>query len=302
MLRRVMFRILFVLIALVVGAVSLWWIFPPDPVSVLRGHHSPLAAVERRPLATLGPRVERWRLVTSDGDTVSGLWRRAGAGVAAPWTVVLLGGLVTGDRAALLLPADLPVNVLAMDWPWKGPRKMPALEIVRRLPEIRTAVLRSPSVLALGVDAVARQPEVDRSRVLALGASLGVPPTVAALRLTAAPRALVLIDGGGDLEGMCRAGLERERVPRWLAVPIAALAARLVHPLEPSLHGEVGTRRRVLLLNSRHDQRIPAASIERLHRTFPQAETRWSAETHLNPRDLGRIAGTAHEVTRWLEE
>jgi hypothetical protein len=287
-------------VAAVTLAVALWWARPPDPVRVLRDHWSPLARVERVPAPGLGAGVERWRLISATGDTATGLWRTAARGTARPWTVVMLGGLDTGERAALLLPPGLPVHALAMDWPWSGPRKLPPLAFLLRLGAIRDAVLRSPAVLALGVEAVARARGTDSTRVVLLGASLGVPPAVAALRLTRTPSALVLIDGAADLETLLRIGLRREGYPRWLSGPAAVLAYRLIRPLEPSLHAEVAGGRRVLLVNARHDEFLPRASIERLHATLPEAEVRWRSGAHIRPGRASAIAELAFEIEEWL--
>ena len=65
-------------------------------------------------------------MVDERGDTFTGLWRAAVRGAGDPraeseatnqlWTVVLLGGFFSGDRAALLLPERLHAHVLAVDW------------------------------------------------------------------------------------------------------------------------------------------------------------------------------------------
>jgi hypothetical protein len=274
---------------------------PPEPAGVLRRYYRALERVERSPAPALGDRVERWRMTTAAGDTVHAIWRAARPGAASPWTVVMLGGLVTGDRAALLVAPDLPVHVLAVDWPWSGRRRMTPWEIAARLGAIRRAVLRSPATLAHGVEAAFRQPEVDSSRLALLGASLGVPAAVAALRLTQAPAALILIDGGAGLATMFAAVLRREGWPGFLVPPAAALAARLVQPLEPAVHDGVGSVKRVLLINSLDDELVPRACAERLHRCFPDAEIRWRTDVHLKPQRLDRIAEIAREALVWLE-
>lgn len=295
-------RRLLAVLALIVAAAACWWLWPADPAAELRHRWSPLARVERNPAPQLGARVERWRLTAADGSRATGLWRAAPPGAPGPWTVVLLGGLVTGDRAALLLPADVPVHVLAMDWPWEGPRRMSALRMLRELGAIRGAALRSPAVLALGVEAAARQPGADRARVALVGASLGVPPAVAALRLTTTPRALVLIDGGAGLSAMFRHLLERARWPAVLAAPVGALAARLVRPLEPALHAGATRGVRVLVINGDRDEMLPPGASRLLHASCPGAEVRWRRDTHLRPRRLDVIAATAREADAWLKQ
>jgi dienelactone hydrolase len=172
--------------------------------------------------------------------------------------------------------------------------------VVLRLGAIRDAVLRSPAVLALGVESAARAPEVDPSRIALVGVSLGVPPAVSVLRLTPRPAALVLLHGAADLRALLRHGLVRQGVPGALAMPLAALAARLVRPLEPSLHASAAGSRPVLLINAASDPLLPAATVERLHRLFPAAEVRWRAGLHGARERRAIIAEATREVQAWL--
>ncbi|OGF16603.1 MAG: hypothetical protein A2W00_02090 [Candidatus Eisenbacteria bacterium RBG_16_71_46] len=290
-----------VLAALGVVAVWWWWRHPPDPAAELRAHWAPLARVERRAAPELGTRVERWRLVDAAGREVRALWRAAPPEVPHPWTVVMLGGLGTGDRATLLIPAETPAHVLAVDWPWTGRRDLSPLEIALATPAIGTAVLRSPAVVALGAAAAASQPEVDSTRVVLVGASLGVPATLAALRLTRVPAALVLIDGAADLELLLRTELAGAVRPRLLAAPIAALGFRLARPLEPALNAGAADGMPILLINARDDERLPRAAVERLRASFPAADRRWRDDRHLLPQRGAPIEAMAGEVIAWLD-
>ena len=282
-------------------AAAVAWALPADPVEALRRPLPPLARVERAPAPELGERVERWRMITVAGDTLSALWRAAAPGAGRPWTVVLLGGLVTGERAVLLVP-DAAAHLLAVDWPWREPRRMPWWRVALRLGAIRRALLRSPAVLALGVEAAAGAPEVDPARIALVGVSLGVPPAVSALRLTRRPATLVLLHGAAGLRGPLRHGLVRQGVPGVVAWPLAALGARLIHPLEPSLHAAAAGERPVLIVNAADDPLLPAAAVEALHRLFPAAEVRWRAPLHGASRRSEAIAAATREVEGWLAE
>ena len=213
----------------------------------------------------------------------------------------MMGGLETGERAALLIPAGLAANALAMDWPWHESRKLSAFGIAIRLGAIREAILRSPAALALGVAAAARDSGVDASRIALIGVSLGAPPAVAAFRLTEMPEALAIVDGAADLETLLDAGLRREGCPGFLARPLAAIAFRLIRSLEPSLNAAAVAGRRVLLINAERDQLQPRRAIERLHRAFPGAEVRWRAARHLDPGEHETIDAIARQVEAWLE-
>jgi hypothetical protein len=280
-----------------------WWLRPGDPVAVLRAHAPIVTAVTRERLDGSG--LERWRMATARGDTLSGLWKpAAGVPVSKAWSVVLLGGLETGERAATLIPDSLPVAVLAMDWPWPGRHTMQAHQIAAATPAIRRAVLSSPGTLAAGLFALALTGEAAPARIAVVGVSLGVPPAVAALALEPSPppAALALVDGAADLTAMLDRGLLRERIPSWLVGPAARLGARLIHPLEPALHGHTARHLPVLIINARDDARLPPHGIHRLHAAFPTAEVRWREGTHVDPAQHELIASIAHEVHAWIEE
>ncbi len=257
--------------------------------------------MERRPAPQLGARVEQWSFTDARGDSFVGLYRAASAAAGrSSWTVVLLGGLQTGERATLALPESLPANVLAIDWPWRRKRRMRTVEFLIAIPAIRRALFATPAVLALGMDAAASQPEIDSTRIALLGASLGVPPAVAALELSSRPRALVLLHGGADLRSMLEHALRRAGEPTIPAGAAAALGARLLQPLEPSLHASLARSMPVLVVNARGDEQIPPRSIAALHAALPAAEIRWESGAHMRPGDRNVIAGTAAEVATWL--
>src|SRR5262249_9708736 len=145
-----------------------------DPAPALFQHYAPLASVVRKPAPSMGWEVQRWILVSARGDTAWALWRPASKRTARPWTAVLIGGYDTGHRSALLVPADTTFNTLGVNWPWRGKRRLTPAEFAFQLPAIQRAVLRSPAVLALGLEAAARTKGVDPSRIVVVGASLGV--------------------------------------------------------------------------------------------------------------------------------
>src|SRR5262245_44476385 len=271
-----------------------------DPAPELFKHYAPLAKVERRPAPSLGFRVQRWIMVSARGDTAYALWRGASPRMQRPWSAVLLGGFNTGDKAALLVPEDTTLNTLGVNWPWRGKRRMTPAEFAVALPAIQRACMRSPAVLALGAEAVARTPGVDPGRIVLVGASLGAAPALAALRLTGAPDALVLVDGGADIERMIQAALQNEG---WMSAPAAVSAAgayQWLWPLEPALNAPAAARIPVLLLNSSSDQRIPRESIQKLQAALPHATVRWRTGPHIEVNQKNVFAQLVRDVNAWL--
>ena len=136
-----------------------------------------------------------------------------------------------------------------------------------------------------------------------LGASLGVPPTVAALPL-AHPEALVLVDGAADLARLLRSETSRALgggAPSAALAPLAAaLGARLLSSLEPSRYGSTSPGTPVLLVDAESDQRYPRACVARLHATFPHAAIAEHPGGHLRPENRRQVAFIVGEVWRWL--
>jgi pimeloyl-ACP methyl ester carboxylesterase len=299
--RRSRRRLLLVIVIIPVGLMG-WGVVrdATNPRGALVRRTQPVVHVLREPLPGLGLGVERWRIVLANGDTVRALWRRSTGSAETPWTVVLMGGLHTGDRAALILPEGTTAHVLAVDWPWTGPRRMSVVRFVVSLPAIREALLRTPGTLAAGLAAVRASGEVDRERVASLGASLGAPIAVAALSVGDRPAALVLIDAGGDLCTMLRAEADRY-APGWIAAIAGPIAAWLVRPLEPEVHASAAAGLPTLLLGAQNDERLPAGVRERMHALVPHAEARWREGPHIRPHQEATIEALTAEIAEWLE-
>jgi hypothetical protein len=137
--------------------------------------------------------------------------------------------------------------------------------------------------------------------VALVGTSLGVPPAIAALRIAEAPDALLLLDGSADIEAVLRRDLEGMKEHRLPAGPLAAFAARLIHPLEPARHFDAAARLPTLVLNAQHDERLPRAAVLALHAGLPNADRRWRADTHVGPERAITIADMAREAHAWLD-
>jgi hypothetical protein len=269
-----------------------------------------LVRLERVPAGDLGHRFERWRMIGAAGDTVTALWRAPPArsssrvrATATPWIIVVLGGIGTDERAALLVPDSAPVGILAVSWPWKGPRRMTRPQFLVQIPAMRTALLRTPGALARGVEAVRRV--TPGARIALVGASLGAPPTAVAIQWVHVD-ALVLIDGAADIEKLLRSETARVLgsgvVARGCARIVAPVAAWWLSPLEPARLASARSRVPTLLVDAEHEDRIPPACVARLHATFPQATVATHPGGHLRPGDGGQVAATVTTVGRWLAQ
>jgi hypothetical protein len=299
-----MARVVALLFIFLIAAGAWWWTHPSDPDAELRARMRPLERLEREAAPHLGRGVERWRMIAA-GDTVTALWKPGVRNAdVAPWVVVLLGGIGTDDRAALLMPDGLPIDVLAVSWPWTGSRHMNPGEFLASVPDLREAMLRTPAAIALGVEAARRTRP--GARVGLVGASLGVPPTVATLAL-APVDALVLIDGAADLGRLMRAetanALGGGPFARAVAAPAGALGARLLAPLEPARHGiaAVPPHPPVLIVDAEQERRFPPECVQRLHAAFPGATVVTHPGAHIRPQDRFTLIAIVGKVRPWLE-
>jgi dienelactone hydrolase len=219
-------------------------------------------------------------------------------------TVVVLGGIGTGRRAAELVRTREPHVVVGLDYPWTGPRRPNLLHIARRLPDIRRAVLLTPAALLLAADYLAgHAPTTDGADgpgLIAIGASFGAPFALAAAAADPRYDTALLIHGGGDLRRLVRWNLHRRypHAPLWLA----DIGARVLEPVEPTDHAPRLAPRPLILVNGLHDDRIPAECVSALYAAAREPKTLvWLPTPHIRPHDDALLQATAEAAVRVLD-
>lgn len=208
---------------------------------------------------------------------ITRIWLRTAAGDSARATlrvprgtpprsacaVVIAGGFGSGWRAAERIDPGPGVVLLSVDYPFQGPRRgIPAVEFLRRALEFRRAVNAMDDLLLEGFEHATERPEVDSSRVLVVGASLGVPFALRAAAREHRFKGVALLYGSADLGDWVARNLRD--VPRW-ARPIAgwivAVSFRYYEPKRLVVHV---SPRPLLLLNARGDQRVSEVKAQEL--------------------------------------
>ncbi|MGH7726096.1 MAG: hypothetical protein ACREOU_11780 [Candidatus Eiseniibacteriota bacterium] len=218
------------------------------------------------------------------------------AAPATPWRpVLILGGIGTGRRAAEITPCPPGFVLVALDYPYTGPRAPTRSELLREVPAIRKAALATPRGVAAFVEWLARRPDVDSSGVLVVGASFGVPFVVRGLAdlprartasgRDAGPRGVrgvCLLFGGADLPGLVRYRM-RER-PLWEREAVALGLVLLFGDLEPARHVARISPRPLLLVGGTRDEFVPRSSTDALYRAAREPKTQlWFESEHLQP-------------------
>lgn len=208
------------------------------------------------------------RLTSASGLSVELAVRRelADSGRRLP-TAVVLGGHVTGSRAARLVGRVPGVLVVAMSYPFDGNPQPSALTFLKQIPAIRQAFLDTPPALRLVLDYLARRPDVDTSRIEAVGVSLGAPfVTIAASLDTRFSRVWALHGSGGSYEPL---EISMRRSIGIAPVRHAAAAIANVIVAGPRLAPENWVAgiapRPFIMVNATGDERLPVHAVRRLY-------------------------------------
>jgi dienelactone hydrolase len=207
------------------------------------------------------------------------------AHAAPPYpAIVSLGGLHSGRHAIEHLGNTGEFMVLAVDYPFRGKRdRLSTWQFVRQLPAMRRAVLDTPPATMLAIDYLLGRGDVDRSRVVLVGGSLGALFVPAAAAADDRATALAILFGAGDLGALAEATLD---LPGPIRRPAAWMLSTLVSPVEPLKYiGRVAPLP-VFLLNGTEDPRMPEQCSVLLQQAARDPKTvRWMPVGHVSIRD-----------------
>lgn len=237
------------------------------------------------------------KLVATSGLTVDIAVRRAIAdsGVRVPLAVVL-GGHLAGADAARMLGNTRGVAVAAVSYPFTGDPRPGAATFLREIPKIRGAFLDTPPALMLALDYLMGLPNVDTTRVEAIGVSLGAPFTAIAGALDTRYSRVWVIHGSGGSYAPLEMNMRRTigfAPLRWLAAGIANVI--IAGPRLDPVHwvGQISPRT-FMMVNAQDDERMPRAKVDELFRAaWEPKELIWMSGGHVH--------GDVETITRLVE-
>ncbi|HVA46314.1 MAG TPA: alpha/beta hydrolase family protein [Pirellulales bacterium] len=206
-----------------------------------------------------------------------------------PAVIVLhiLGGDFDLSRLFARQLAQNGVAALFLKLPYYGPRRPqgPRVRMVSENPRETVAGMRQGILdIRRGVAWLAAQKEVDAQRLGIFGISLG--GITSALALAAEPRLTsgCLMLAGGDVAQVAWDNPELAKLrDRWLAqggTKDEFLA--LWKSIDPATYAELARRKRILMLNARHDEVIPPKCTESLWHALGEPEIVWYEAGHFS--------------------
>jgi dienelactone hydrolase len=212
---------------------------------------------------------------------------------------VMLGGLRTGRRVVDCIDDVDNIVLLALDYPYE--EKMSeygVLEFILQMPEMRRAIMNTVPATMLSIDYLMEREEVDATRIVLIGGSVGAlfAPAIAACD----PRisAVAILFGAGDLQSLLYANLD---APAPVAAAGAWFGALLVSPVEPLKYVDRIAPRPLFMLNGTDDLRMPERCIRLLHEKAKQPkDLRWISSGHLHVRSKEFHNVVRRELVSWL--
>ena len=247
--------------------------------------------------------VESLLIQTTHGPNLDCLVRRplADSGLRLP-AVLAAGGFRTGKRAVLAAGDAFRGVALACDYPWANPGRTGALRLVATLPQLRGALVSTPLAHQAAADYLLSRPDVDTTRLVALGVSLGVPTIAAWAADDQRVAAVALLYGGARLDHLLEKAGERQRWPAWLRKPLAPLLAGLLRPIEPMRTVPRIAPRPLFIAIAPDDERIPRVSSEALAAAAgPQAHVLRLSGAHVTPRAEALLTMLTDSTLAWLD-
>ena len=198
---------------------------------------------------------------------------------------VILGGHYKGREAARMLGDTRGVVAAALSYPFTGDPRPDAATFLREIPRIRAAFLDTPPAIMLALDYLRRLPDVDTTRVEAIGVSLGAPFVCIAGALDQRFTRVWSIHGSGGSFVPLEANMRRS-IP---FTPLRAIAAGISNVIIdwPKLDpvrwvGRIAPRP-FMMVNAEGDERLPRSAVEELYASAREPkELIWMSGIHVH--------------------
>lgn len=271
-----------------------------DYLMWFRDRKSALVSVSESALRTDAERsLLRLALTDANGLEVEGYLRVPNTGREPHPALLVLGGVRTGKHTLEYLGDTGDWIVLALDYPYRGPRSaLSRREFLAALPRMRRAVLNTIPAGMLAVDYLLRRPDVDPGRLVLAGGSFGALFSPALGAADERISAVAIFFGAGDLGALIDANLDLG----WPLDPVATwLGSVIVSPLEPLKYVGRISPRPVFMLNGTEDPAMPLECSRALHDAAREPKTIcWLQVGHVDVRSPEFHRRVIREFVTWL--
>lgn len=237
--------------------------------------------------------------VMADGQLSAFVSLRSDTGVAFSFRVIrypsddplpvllVLGGHRTGSDAVELFGNVGQRAVVALDYPYNGPKRVKGIgPILRTIPAARQGFLDTVPAVSLVVDWLLRQSWVDAEQLIIVGASLGVPFAATAASRDERIKGAVLVHGAADNRLWMQRQVERRVDTEFLHWPLSTILYWLAYgPVlnTPERAARISPRP-VLVVGARYDERTPEGQTELLYASIREPKKlRWTGGRHIQP-------------------
>jgi dienelactone hydrolase len=258
-----------------------------DPLPHFMERRSRLAsATEGESLDSGGYRLTSARVTATSGLAVDLTVRRllADSGRRRPLAVILGGHY--GARKAMDFLGDTPgVVVATLSYPFTGDPRPDAVTFLREIPKIRAAFLDTPPAVMIALDYLTTRPDVDTTRIEAIGVSLGAPFMCVAGALDHRFTRVWALHGSGGSYTPLEANMTRTIHFAPLRAAAAAIANVIIAGprLDPIRWVPRIAPRPFVMVNARGDERLPRKAVEALYASARQPkELIWMTGQHVH--------------------
>lgn len=275
-----------IILSLLVAAIAAAAILLRNPAPTILDRRGSLAAAYEEALERVDSHyVQVVRLESTSGLTVSMTTKRHVADSAARLPLaLLLGGRNTGQDAVRLLENTRGVMAVALSYPYAGDPKPAGAGVLQAIPHIRRAFFDTPAALMLALDDLLARPDVDSTRVEAIGVSLGVPFVIIASALDQRVTRVWALHGSGGAFTPLEYNL-REIIQfapaRLLAAGMATLAMSGPRMAPERWVARISPRP-FIMINAEDDERLPTSAVLSLFRAAREPkELTWLPGAHV---------------------
>lgn len=258
-----------------------------DPLPHFLERRSRLADVtESEPSRRDGYDLMTVRLTAASGLAVDLALRRpvADSGRRLP-VAVILGGHYGARRAMEFLGETPGVMVATLSYPFTGDPRPDAVTFLREIPKIRAAFLDTPPAVMLALDYLTSRPDVDTTRIEAVGVSLGAPFMCVAGALDSRFARVWALHGSGGSYVPLEANMKRNIKLGPLRVAAAGLANVIINgpKLDPVRWVPHIAPRPFVMVNARDDERLPRPAVDALYAAASEPkELVWMSGQHVH--------------------